>query len=218
MYQVRKKESKAKNVVIAILAIILALGAVGAVVGIGSKGFTQWDTSRWFKQEYGSRKVMGITKLSELEGIPYDVASDWTYVAEPLVYENEDGEGNVTEEKANFNVYMSVLNLNENIEFEAGTYNITVDVNGNEYEFKDIEIESLEDNDELLIKLDYNSEAEGEEINLFENQGKGFHVVIVHAGMFSYAEDSIVEHGDTLYIASTDKITHFEFVKIEKVK
>lgn len=135
-----------------------------------------------------------------------------------MVVEDTDEQGNVEKNEADFNIYMSVLNVNENIEFEAGTYNITVDVNGTEHKFENVEIESLEDNNELLIELDYNSEAEGEEINLFENEGKGFHVVIGHAGMFSYAEDSIVEHGDTLYIVSTDKITHFEFVKIKKVK
>lgn len=46
-----KKESKAKSVVIAVIAIILALCAVGAVVGVGSNGFENWDPSSWFKPD-----------------------------------------------------------------------------------------------------------------------------------------------------------------------
>lgn len=46
-----KKESKAKSVIIAVIAIILALCAVGAVVGIGSNGFENLDPSTWFKPQ-----------------------------------------------------------------------------------------------------------------------------------------------------------------------
>lgn len=216
MYQARKKESKAKNVVIAILAIILALGAVGAVVGIGSKGFTQWDTSRWFKQEYGSRKVMGITKLSELEGVKYAGADDWTYVAEPFTVEIEDGDGNVTGTKDYFYGYISVLDVNDLVEAEPGTYNITVDINGNEYEFKDIEIVDVEDSEGMIFKLDH-SDVEGEEIDLLDGEGKGFHVFASYYAMFNFEEDVAVE-GGMVAVISSSKVDTFELVKIEKVK
>lgn len=216
MYQVRKKESKAKNVVIAILAIILALGAVGAVVGIGSKGFKEWDTSRWFKQEYGSRKVMGFTKLSDLEGVPYDVESDWTRVMEPCYSEDTDDQGNIVKNEYDFNVYFSVLSMGEFLKYEAGTYNITVNVNDKEYTFKDIEIAELEDSESVFFQLSHSS-VEGEEIDLTEQVGKGFQIMAVHGVMFG-TEEGCEGGGDTLLIFSTDKITHFEFVKIEKVK
>lgn len=216
MYQVRKKESKAKNVVIAILAIILALGAVGAVVGIGSKGFKEWDTSRWFKQEYGSRKVMGFTKLSDLEGVPYDVESDWTRVMEPVYYEKEGEDGKIERVEEPVNAYFSVLSMGEYLEFEAGTYNITVNVNDKEYTYKDIEIVELEDSEGIFFLL-YDGDELSDAEKIFNGDAEGLAIEVIHGVMFGIVE-GCEGGGDSLIIASTDKITHFEFVKIEKVK
>ncbi len=226
-----KKNSRVKNTLLGIVIVLVVLVIATTVIGIGSKGFEDWNTKNWFKEKPLDYNL-DVSNVDDLVGVKFNQVEDWS-VAIVADIENEAYYDLPCDKDVEKGIYiyskvLSVPGYGNEFKFENGIYDVVVEINGEIYEVKNLTVmnDNEDDNDcnsftIVLDEDDYTVEKKLLDSIFGDTKGYAFNISDKHV-MYAFDEESgsepiALEGAGLQLMSSNGEIETFEIISFEKV-